>query len=68
MQRRWASEDKKNEQTPFHFQLFESITQRVQKEKEEQLRQAQMQNRTARGRFFATMTGALLLPWAWELN
>ncbi|KAF2246583.1 hypothetical protein BU26DRAFT_431027 [Trematosphaeria pertusa] len=56
MQRRWASEDKKNEQTPFHFQLFESITQRVQKEKEEQLRQAQMQNRTARGRFFATMT------------
>lgn len=57
VQRRWASGKKDDEDIPFNVQLFESITQRVQKEKEEQIKQAQMQHRTARGRFFATMFG-----------
>lgn len=58
MQRRWKSGEEDVEKAkPFYPQLFESITQRVQREKEEQTRQAQQQQRTARGRFFATLFG-----------
>jgi len=44
-------------QTPFNFQLFESINTRVQKEKAQQIEMAALQQRTARGRFLATLTG-----------
>lgn len=58
-QKRWASDDKKGEEAerPFYFQLQESIYDRVQKEKAEQIRIQAMQQRTARGQFFAAVTG-----------
>lgn len=58
-QQRWASEEKKSgkeEEKPFYFQLQESIYERVQKEKAEQYRIQSLQQRTARGQFWATMS------------
>jgi D-lactate dehydrogenase (cytochrome) len=56
---RWASNNKKSgdEEKPFYFQLQESIFERVQKEKAEQYRIQSLQQRTARGQFWATVTG-----------
>lgn len=63
MQRRWKSDGKKGDEEktelPFNIQLFESVAQRVQKAKEEETRHAQLHQRTARGRFFATLFGRL---------
>lgn len=61
-QRRWASEGKKDSgaESPFYLQLNESIFERVQKEKEEQLQVQFLQQRTARGQFFATVAACLL--------
>lgn len=64
LQRRWKGDSGKegqetSGQTPFNFQLFESINTRVQKEKAQQIEMAALQQRTARGRFFATVTGML---------
>jgi D-lactate dehydrogenase (cytochrome) len=42
---------------PFYLQLQESIHERVQKEKAEQLEIQSLQQRTARGKFWATITG-----------
>jgi hypothetical protein len=59
-QRRWASEHKKmgrDDEKPFYLQLNESIYERVQKEKAEQLKIQSLQQRTARGQFFATVCG-----------
>jgi hypothetical protein len=59
-QRRWASEKKemgKDEDKPFYLQLNESIYERVQKEKAEQIKIQSLQQRTARGQFFATVFG-----------
>ena len=58
--RRWASEKKemgKDEDKPFYLQLNESIYERVQKEKAEQIKIQSLQQRTARGQFFATVFG-----------
>jgi hypothetical protein len=62
-QQRWASDDKKggDGEKPFHMQLQESIYERVQKEKAEQIRIQSLQQRTARGQFWATVTGILAL-------
>jgi D-lactate dehydrogenase (cytochrome) len=62
-QKRWASDDKKggDAEKPFHMQLQESIYERVQKEKAEQIRIQSLQQRTARGQFWATVTGSLAL-------
>jgi D-lactate dehydrogenase (cytochrome) len=58
VQRRWKSDEgEKRPEVPFNLQLFESVTARVQKAKEEETRQAQLHQRTARGRFFATLFG-----------
>ncbi|KAJ6191879.1 D-lactate dehydrogenase mitochondrial precursor [Bipolaris maydis] len=62
-QRRWASDNKKlgkDEERPFYLQLNESIYERVQKEKAEQIRIQSLQQRTARGQFFATVFACLL--------
>jgi D-lactate dehydrogenase (cytochrome) len=58
-QRRWASDDKKSSdgEKPFYHQLQESIYERVQKEKAEQILIQSLQQRTARGQFFATVVG-----------
>jgi D-lactate dehydrogenase (cytochrome) len=64
-QKRWASSDggeghekrPKKGMSDFHAGLFESITARVEKEKVQQAQQAEMHQRTGRGRFFATVTG-----------
>jgi D-lactate dehydrogenase (cytochrome) len=58
-QQRWASDDKKggDDEKPFYFQLQESIYERVQKEKAEQIRIQSLQQRTARGQFWATVVG-----------
>ena len=64
MQRRWKSDGKKDEEKkdlPFNIQLFESVAQRVQKAKEEETRHAQLHQRTAQGRFFATLFGRLCI-------
>mgnify|MGYP004549687167 CR=1 FL=1 len=63
-QRRWASNDRKgvDEDKPFYLQLHESIYERVQKEKAEQIRIQSLQQRTARGQFFATVFGTVLSP------
>jgi len=60
-QRRWASKKEKAgpDEKPFYFQLQESIFDRVQREKAEQLKIVAMQQRTARGEFWATVTGGL---------
>jgi D-lactate dehydrogenase (cytochrome) len=63
-QRRWASNSNDNKPTadgerPFYLQLNESIYERVQKEKAEQIQIQSLQQRTARGRFFATVFGTL---------
>ena len=42
---------------PFYLQLQESIHERVQKEKAEQIQIQSLQQRTARGKFWATVTG-----------
>jgi D-lactate dehydrogenase (cytochrome) len=65
-QRRWASNNKKSggeeeKEKPFYFQLQESIFERVQKEKAEQIRIQSLQQRTARGQFFATLSGTLVV-------
>ena len=59
MQKRWASDDKKGGEgeKPFYLQLHESIYDRVQKEKAELIRIQSLQQRTARGQFFATIVG-----------
>jgi D-lactate dehydrogenase (cytochrome) len=60
LQRRWKSDnekDERNQNAPFNLQLFESITKRVQREKAQQIEMAALQQRTARGQFFATITG-----------
>ena len=63
-QKRWAS--KKNQEPvpdgerPFYLQLQESIQERVQKEKAEQIQIQSLQQRTARGKFWATVTGMSL--------
>jgi D-lactate dehydrogenase (cytochrome) len=62
-QKRWASEKKemgKEEDKPFYLQLNESIYERVQKEKAEQTKIQSLQQRTARGQFFATVFGTAL--------
>lgn len=61
VQRRWASDDKKSPEgdRPFYLQLQESIYERVQKEKGEQYKIQSLQQRTARGQFFATVFGNL---------
>lgn len=60
-QKRWASSrDQKpvpDGERPFYLQLQESIQERVQKEKAEQLQIQSLQQRTARGKFWATVTG-----------
>jgi hypothetical protein len=57
-QRRWASNDMKNsDEKPFYHQLQESIYERVQKEKAEQILIQSLKQRTARGEFFATVAG-----------
>lgn len=63
-QRRWASEENRGEDKgrPFYLQLNESIYERVQKEKEEQIKIQSLQQRTARGQFFATVFGTAELP------
>jgi hypothetical protein len=61
MQKRWASDDKKGpDEKPFYHQLQESIYERVQREKAEQIRIQSLQQRTARGQFWATVTGTHL--------
>lgn len=60
-QKRWASnKDQKpvpDGERPFYLQLQESIQERVQKEKAEQIQIQSLQQRTARGQFWATITG-----------
>jgi uncharacterized protein YdbL (DUF1318 family) len=56
-QKRWASNKGSDSERPFYLQLQESIQERVHKEKAEQLAIQQMQQRTARGQFWATVTG-----------
>lgn len=59
-QRRWTSEKNrmgKDDEKPFYLQLNESIYERVQKEKAEQIQIQSLQQRTARGQFFATVFG-----------
>ena len=62
-QRRWASNNNNDNkptadgERPFYLQLNESIYERVQKEKAEQIQIQSLQQRTARGRFFATVFG-----------
>ena len=63
-QKRWASNKGADSERPFYLQLQESIQERVQKEKAEQLAIQQMQQRTARGQFWATVTGECLKPSA----
>lgn len=59
-QQRWASEKKGGEgEKPFYHQLQESIYDRVQKEKAEQYKIQMLQQRTARGRFWATVTSTV---------
>ncbi|KAF2820580.1 hypothetical protein CC86DRAFT_360370 [Ophiobolus disseminans] len=63
-QRRWASNDKKpavgaEGDKPFYLQLQESIYERVQKEKAEQIRIQSLQQRTARGQFLSMLTVVL---------
>jgi D-lactate dehydrogenase (cytochrome) len=69
-QKRWASNDKKSgdEERPFYFQLQESIFERVQKEKAEQYRIQSLQQRTARGQFWATVTGAHIREVMWRMG
>ncbi|KAH7391077.1 D-lactate dehydrogenase mitochondrial precursor [Phaeosphaeria sp. MPI-PUGE-AT-0046c] len=67
-QQRWASEEPKGKggEKPFYFQMQESIYERVQKEKAEQYRIQSLQQRTARGQFWATMSlifGALSIGY-----
>lgn len=60
MQRRWKSDDgDKNQEVPFNLQLFESVTKRVEKARQEEIERAHLHQRTARGRFFATLFGML---------
>ncbi|RYN33734.1 D-lactate dehydrogenase [cytochrome] [Alternaria arborescens] len=62
-QRRWASEKNrmgKDDEKPFYLQLNESIYERVQKEKAEQIQIQSLQQRTARGQFFATVFACFL--------
>jgi D-lactate dehydrogenase (cytochrome) len=47
----------KDDEKPFYLQLNESIYERVQKEKAEQIKIQSLQQRTARGQFFATVFG-----------
>lgn len=60
-QKRWASnkgqKDVADGERPFYLQLQESIHERVQKEKAEQIQIQSLQQRTARGQFWATVTG-----------
>jgi D-lactate dehydrogenase (cytochrome) len=60
-QQRWASDGKRggDAEKPFYHQLQESIFERVQKEKAEQIRIQSLQMRTARGQFFATVAGTV---------
>jgi D-lactate dehydrogenase (cytochrome) len=70
-QRRWASDDKrtsKDEERPFYLQLNESIFERVQKEKAEQIKIQSLQQRTARGQFFATVVGTKPSLVFWTLG
>ncbi|KAF1914253.1 hypothetical protein BDU57DRAFT_454565 [Ampelomyces quisqualis] len=56
-QQRWASDETSRKgEKPFYHQLQESIYDRVQKEKAEQYEIQMLQQRTARGRFWATVT------------
>ncbi|KAI8933832.1 hypothetical protein NX059_009534 [Plenodomus lindquistii] len=61
-QRRWASKNGKDDvgDRPFYLQLNESIYERVQKEKAEQIQIQSLQQRTARGQFLATVTACFL--------
>lgn len=57
-QRRWASEKPGSDgDRPFYLQMQESIYERVQKEKAEQIKIQSLQQRSARGQFFATVVG-----------
>jgi hypothetical protein len=47
----------KDEEKPFYLQLNETIFERVQREKAEQIKIQSLQQRTARGQFFATVFG-----------
>ena len=56
IQRRWKSgDDKKKGDTPFNYQLMETISKRVEREKAEQMELQYHQFGTARGRFFTTV-------------
>ncbi|KAJ4987612.1 glycolate oxidase [Stagonosporopsis vannaccii] len=56
-QKRWASNrPRPDSEQPFYLQLQESIQERVQKEKAEQIQIQSLQQRTARGKFWATVT------------
>ncbi|XPT02987.1 D-lactate dehydrogenase (cytochrome) [Ascochyta lentis] len=63
-QKRWASNKEQKPAVagarPFYLQLQESIHERVQKEKAEQYQIQSLQQRTARGRFWATITVCLV--------
>lgn len=60
-QTRWASGKEQKPvpdgERPFYLQLQETIHERVQKEKAEQIQIQSLQQRTARGQFWATITG-----------
>ena len=65
-QRRWASKDSKDNdkkispEKPFYYQLQESIYERVQKEKAEQISVQSLRHRTARGEYLVQMTRTAL--------
>ena len=66
-QKRWESSKRTRDERPFYLQLQESILERVEKEKAEQLAIQQMQQRTARGQFWATVTGECP-PLGWSIT
>ncbi|KAF1349444.1 hypothetical protein EJ07DRAFT_140005 [Lizonia empirigonia] len=63
-QKRWASGREQKPvpdgERPFYLQLQETIQERVQKEKAEQIQIQSLQQRTARGQFWATITACLV--------
>lgn len=60
-QKRWASKKDLDPvpdgERPFYLQMQESIHERVQKEKAEMIAIQSLQQRTARGQFWASVTG-----------
>lgn len=52
-----GEEEGEKKATPFNVQMFESITARVEKEKQELIRASQLQQQTAVSKFVRTMFG-----------